>query len=318
MSKHIAACLWLLTATALWGLSFPVAKALGLKQQVLVPDASSIFIASIGLVVRFGVAALIVAAFCLRSLRQMARSEFKQGAGLAFFGGVGILLQMDGIAHTAASTSAFLTQFYCLVIPIWVAWRKRTWPSPRIVAASILVLTGVAVLARIEWPFTIGRGEAETLLGAVFFSGQILWLERAEFAQNRTMNFSFVMFLGTALLILPVAIVSAPYASAHARANADWSVAAMLALLIVCCTLGAYLLMNAWQKYVTATEAALIYCFEPLFASFFALFLPAWLSSFAELNYLNETLTGRLLVGGALILGANIFIQIQMTRRNPA
>ena len=63
MSKHIVACLWLLTATALWGLSFPLVKAVWFKQQMLVPEASSVFIAALGVGVRFGVGALIVAAF---------------------------------------------------------------------------------------------------------------------------------------------------------------------------------------------------------------------------------------------------------------
>ncbi len=273
------------------------------------------FIAALGIAVRFGAAGLIVGLFCLRTLPRMTKSEVWQGAGLAFFGGIGILLQMDGIAYTAASTSAFLTQFYCLLIPLWVAWRKRRWPSAGILAGSLLVLSGVAVLSGVDWTrLTLGRGEGETLLGAVFFAGQILWLEKPEFARNRTANFSFVMFLGTAVLVLPVAVVYAPSAEACVRAFADGAVLTMLGLLIVCCTLGSYLLMNTWQKHVSAVEAGLIYCFEPLFASLFAVFLPEWLSAFAALNYANEKVTGRLLIGGLLILGANVLIQLEAAR----
>ena len=314
------ACLWLLAATGLWGLSFPLVKAVWFKQQMLAAEASSIFLAALGVAVRFGAGALILGAFSFRSLSQTTRSEFRQGAGLAFFGGVGILLQMDGLAHTAASTSAFLTQFYCLLIPIWVAWRKRAWPSATIMIASVLVLSGVAVLSGVDWrDVTIRRGEAETLLGAVFFSGQILWLERPEFAQNRTLHFSFVMLLGTALLVLPVAIACAPGAAVPLRVHQSMPVLGIIGVLIVCCTLGAYLLMNAWQKFVTAPEAALIYCFEPLFASVFALFLPGWLSVFAGVSYDNESLNNQLLLGGGLILIANILIQVQAvtaSRRN--
>ena len=74
--------------------------------------------------------------------------------------------------------------------------------------------------------------------------------------------------------------------------------------------------MNAWQKHVTATEAGLIYCFEPLAASVFALFVPQWISSLASIDYANETVTSRLLLGGLLILGANALIQREAARKH--
>ena len=217
--KHLLACLWLLTATGLWGLSFPLIKSILLKQQVLVPGASSLFLSALDVCVRFGVAGIVLAMLCGRTLRQITRAEVSQGGALAFFGGVGILLQMDGLAYTEASTSAFLTQFYCLILPIWASIQKRAWPSPGIFIGSILVLAGVAILADVDWRrMKIGRGEAETLLASCFFTGQILWLEKPQFAQNRTTHFSVIMLLGTAVLVLPVALFSSP------GAGVAWSV----------------------------------------------------------------------------------------------
>ena len=51
------------------------------------------------------------------------------------------------------------------------------------------------------------------------------------------------------------------------------------------------------------------------FASVFALFLPALLSSWAVIDYPNESLTANLLVGGALILGAKLMIILRPARR---
>jgi len=76
-------------------------------------------------------------------------------------------------------------------------------------------------------------------------------------------------------------------------------------------TLGAYLLMNAWQPLVSATEAGLIYCAEPLFASLVALVMPAWLSTLASIDYPNEILTSHLFLGGGLITLANVMVQFQ-------
>ena len=69
------------------------------------------------------------------------------------------------------------------------------------------------------------------------------------------------------------------------------------------------MVMNVWQRHVTATEAGLIYCSEPVFASLLALFLPAIFSAWANIHYANENLTLRLLVGGGLITAANILLQ---------
>lgn len=315
--KHLQACLWLVAATALWGLSFPLIKSILLKQQQIVPSAPSAFLASLIAVIRFGVAAVIVLFFCFRTLPTLTRLEWRQGLGLAFFGGLGIILQMDGLAHTSASVSAFLTQFYCLLIPIWVACTRRALPTAAVVVSSILVLAGAAILANFDWrEMKMGRGEAETLLAAVFFAGQILWLEKPEFAQNRTSHFTLVMFLGMSLLAVPVAAVYAPSAAALVNACSERSVVLMLGALILFCTLGAYGAMNLWQRYITATEAGLIYCIEPVAASAFALFLPAWLSQFAGIHYANEQITRDLLLGGGLILGANVLIQIEAARRS--
>jgi len=314
--KHLQACVWLVAGTILWGLSFPITKSILMKQDQLVPGASSAFFASLIAVVRFAVGAMIVFVFCARTLRTITRAEISEGLGLAFFGGVGILFQIDGLAHTSASTSAFLTQFYCLLIPIWAAITQRALPTIAVVISSALVLSGAAILANFDWrELKIGRGEAETLIASTFFAGQILWLEKPEFANNRTSHFTFIMFAGTALLALPVALFYAPEASAFARAYTDSSVLIMTAVLALFCTVVSYGLMNIWQRHITATEAGLIYCLEPVAASAFALFLPAMLSRLAGIQYANERITRDLLLGGGLILAANVLIQIEAARR---
>jgi drug/metabolite transporter (DMT)-like permease len=84
----------------------------------------------------------------------------------------------------------------------------------------------------------------------------------------------------------------------------------MLALLVLPCTLGGYLLMNHWQPRLSATQAGLIYCVEPVFASLTALFVPAWLSRWADISYVNERVSINLLSGGGLITAANILIAV--------
>ena len=75
------------------------------------------------------------------------------------------------------------------------------------------------------------------------------------------------------------------------------------------CSVGAYMLMNYWQPMVSATEAGLIYTTEPAFTAIYVLFLPAMLGSFTGSSYPNESLSTQMVVGGGLILAANVLMQ---------
>jgi drug/metabolite transporter (DMT)-like permease len=309
--RQVRAAVMLALATVFWGLSFPLAKALVIAQRGLLPEADSLFLAALGLVLRFGLAAAVLAVFSFKTLRALNRGEVWQGVGLGFFGGAGMLLQMDGLTYTAASTSAFLTACYCVVIPVIVAVQRRRWPSALVGVSCALVALGMSLLAGIDWrTLQLGRGEWETVLASMCFAGQILWLERPGFARNRTSHVTLVMFAALSLLLSPVIGLTA-------RAPGDMAVAAwgspvivgLMLTLMVLCTLFTFTTMNHWQPHIEATQAGLIYCLEPVFASLFALFLPVRLAALAGIVYANETLTWQLLAGGALITAANIAIQ---------
>ena len=310
----------LVLGTTLWALSFPAVKAIGEAQKTLVPGDHSWFLSSLCVVYRFGLAAVLLLLFSARTLPRITRSEAWQGLGLGLFGGLGILLQVDGMGYTSASTSAFLTQCYCVFIPIWVAARERRRPPARVFFSCTLVIAGAAVLAGVDWRhFHLGRGELETILASLFFTGQILWLERPRFAANSANHFSVIMFASMALVCLPVALAAAPSAGAWLRAYGTAPMLGFLGVLVFPCTLGAYLLMNHWQRHVSATHAGLIYCLEPVFTSFYALFLPGWFSAWASIAYANETLTDTLLLGGGLITAANVllYLPVKSDRRPP-
>ena len=300
----------LLMCTLFWGLSFPVMKALGLAQANLVPVSGTWFITFLGVLYRFGASALIMGLIFLPSLRTISRREIEQGIVIALFGAGGILFQMDGLDYTRASTCAFLTQGYCIFIPLWVALTRRRLPSKKIIVSTFLVIGGVWVLSRLTISdLRMGRGELETLIASLLLTGQILCLESPRYAGNRPENFSTVMFGAMSLVCLPFALATAPNTHAFASAYASPVACGLLAVLVVFSTLISYVMMNYWQKHVTATEAGFIYCVEPVIASFLSLFLPGLLSAWAVIHYPNEQLTARLFLGGGLILAANLLIQ---------
>jgi drug/metabolite transporter (DMT)-like permease len=167
----------------------------------------------------------------------------------------------------------------------------------------------------VDWRhFRLGRGEVETLIGSVIFTGQILWLERPLFGRNRVSHFTLVMFLTMTLIALPVSLVTMRQPADWGRAYSSPPVLALIAALVVFCTMIAFVLMNRWQPILPAPEAGLIYAAEPVFASLFALFLPAWLSRLGPIHYSNEKVTLALFVGGGLITLANVLIQLGAAR----
>jgi drug/metabolite transporter (DMT)-like permease len=307
--KSAKAVAVLFFATAFWGSSFVAMKALSDCQRPIVPEASTWFLSAMSLLLRFGIAAVVTAIFFARSVRTMTRLEFKQGMVLGLFGGIGILFQMDGVLHTSASTSAFLTQCYCIFIPIYVALRKRCWPSKVVVTSCAMVMFGVAFLANFNWSeMSLGRGEAESILASIFFTGQILWLERPKYANNRSAPTTAIMFACIALIMLPVVAVTGGSPARWLVSYNSPPAIGLITFLTCGCTLLAYGVMNYWQRHICATHASLIYCCEPLFTSIFALFIPGLLSTLVGIAYGNEKLTTHLLIGGGLITAANLLV----------
>ncbi len=306
------AIVMLVAANLFWAVSFPIVKSLLLIHAQLVPAAGPWFSAIYTMAPRFAIAVALLVLWRPRSITQITRGELKQGVVLGLFTATGMFLQNDALQFTAASTSAFLTQFYAIMIPVWLAVRLRRNPGGHIWLCCALVLAGVALLGKFDWhALRFGRGEWETLLCSVFFMGQILWLGRKEFSGNDSTRLTLVMFAAEGVVMWAAAAALAP--NAHTLL-VPWQSAPWLGLTIIltlASTVAAFLLMNMWQPKVTTTEAGLIYCVEPIFSSVMALFLPALFSAWALIDYPNETATWTLLVGGGLITLANVVLQLK-------
>src|ERR1051325_3003723 len=157
---HAKAVRLLATATLFWGLSFPIMKSIGALQSQLLPEASTWFTTSLVVFARFAVSAIIIGIVAARTLPRLTRLEMSQCGGLGFFGGIGLIFQMDGLNYTSASTSAFLTQAYCFIIPIIVALSERHSPTLRVILCTILMMAAIAFLTKLKpHDLHLGRGE---------------------------------------------------------------------------------------------------------------------------------------------------------------
>jgi len=315
--QHTRALLMLILATSFWGLSFPLIKAAGLTQQRIVPESTSLFITAWALAPRFILGAIFFLFTQWKAVVSLTSAEWKQSLSLGIFATAGMLFQTDGLMRTAASTSAFLTQLYAILIPIYLGVRARKLPPWTVWVSSILVLVGVSILGNFDWhALRFGRGEAETLIASCFFMGQILSLEVGAWRNNRVMAVTAMMFFiqATVFLVLTLCVAPRPADLILPLTSGAWD--AITLTLSALSTVSALVIMNTYQPWITATEAGLIYCVEPIFGSVFALFLPVWLSRFASITYENEVTTKALLIGGGLITAANILIQLKPLPRD--
>lgn len=299
----------LIGATILWGASFPLLRGLQLAQREHAPHVPDSALAFADTAIRFGLATLFLLPIYGKDLFQVTRREWSQAIGLSFFAGFGLYLQTVGLAWTDASISAFLTQLYTLIVPLIVALRDRRFPSLRVVMACGMVLIGVAMLSPgLLSHFTLGPGELVIILSTGFLACQIVWVERPIYAENRPGLVTLIMFIiltGIFILGYPITGGTARFAGQLFDTPALWE---LTLALVFFCTIINFFIMNRWQRCVSATEAGLIYCIEPVIATVLSAFLPGWISHLAGISYPNETLTWTLFAGGALIIIATILV----------
>jgi len=289
---------------------FPLMKAFTLRSSLVAPGVSGWFMSAYLLSGRFLLAALVLACF---ERKLPSRNELVQGLWIGGFAGAGHLLQTDGLNWTDASTSAFLTQGYVVVLPLVAMVESRARPDRRLFMAVTLNLVGLGILARFDpRSLTLGRGEAETLIAAVLFAGQIFSISRPRYANNRTGPVTMVMFLTIGLGVLPLAATSGCQTELeHLAASAElWFLLGSLTLLS---TLLPFVLMNRYQRHVSSSEAGVIYGAEPVLASLLALFLPEFLAPIAGVFYANESISLRLVLGATLVTLSPLLLRAQRT-----
>ena len=297
----------LLATTVLWGTTFPILRGLQLAQHRHGSPLTDPQLAAADTAIRFGLAGFVLLAFYGKHLFSVTGREWSQAGGLALFAGLGLFLQTLGLAWTDASISAFLTQFYVPIIPLVVALRTRQWPSGRIIIACAMVLVGAAILSPgLLRHFILGPGEFVTLVGSIFFAGQIMWVERPIYAENRSGLVTLLMFTLIACLFGAAYAVMGGTRQPQPGLFQRPSTVELILALVLFCTVLSFLTMNTWQRFISSTEAGLIYSLEPVIATVLAAFLPGFISRFAGVDYPNETLHWSLLLGGSMIVAATI------------
>lgn len=282
----LLATLALLAMTASWGSTFFLIR--DLLDRVPTLDF---------LAVRFAIAGVVLVLFAPRAVGRLTADSRRHALVLGGLYGLAQILQTAGLAHTPASVSGFITGMYVVLTPVLAAFLLHTRITVMTWAAVALATAGLAVLTLNG--FSIGYGEAITLVSAVFYALHIVGLgawSRPEQAMGMSIVQIWVIAITCFLCTIPVG----PELIVLPQTGADWVSVLYMAVFAG----GLAMLGQTWaQSHLSPTRTALIMSMEPVFAAFFAVTLG------------GETATSRMLVGGLMVLSAMVIVEVVPRRR---
>lgn len=278
--RRLRADLGLAGVALAWGGSFLVIKD---TLELLPPHRL--------LVLRFGLAALAVAALDPRTLRPLDAATLRAGLGCGALLWGAFALQTLGLVHTTPAKSAFLTATYVPMVPLLGRLLLGTAWSGRVAFAAALALGGLAFLVHPTDLARVNRGDLLTLGGALLFAAHILALDRVS-RRVAARPLVFLQLAVTALLALPPALVleAGPIAPPAA------ALGGILYLGVVCSAL-AYAVQTWAQRHTLPVRVAPIFSLEAVFAALLAVALR------------GERLTAGEWLGGGLVVAAVVLGQ---------
>ena len=291
-TAHRNSNLLLLLAAAIWGFAF-VAQRLGMDHMGPLTFNA----------IRFGMGALILIPILFFGFPGLKPAPIISGekkhlflgglvAGTLIFGGA--TLQQYGVVYTTAGKAGFITGLYVVFVPLLglfkgLKTRREIWFGAAVASAGLYLLSG-------EGMGSIALGDGLVLLGAVFWASQVLavgWLVQ----KVNPIALAVVQFLVCCL-----------FSSIGSWIFEDISQMNLMGALIPLLYAGflsvgaAYTLQILGQRKAHPAHAALILSLEGVFAA-----IGGWV-------VLSENLSGRALIGCALMLGGIILAQYEPSK----
>jgi drug/metabolite transporter (DMT)-like permease len=273
----------LLAVTAAWGSTFFLIKEL--LHEVSVLDF---------LAVRFTIAAAGLLALSPRRVCALGRRQAQRGALLGLVYGVAQILQTTGLEHTAASVSGFVTGMYVIATPFFAAVLLHDHVGRPAWLAAAVATVGLAVLSLSG--FSVSGGVAVIFASAMLYALHIVGLGRWS-----TVEAAYGLTVVQMLVIAAVCTtVTAGNGVGFPYTGGAW--ASLLYMAVIAG--GLAILLQTWaQAHLPPTRAAVIMTMEPVFAAGFAV------------AFGGESVSGRLLIGGALVLVAMLVVEIMPRRK---
>jgi len=277
-SKRLLADLALGLCALIWGTTFVVIKE-------ALADISVIAY----LALRFGLAALVMAAIYWRALRKLTLPAASAGAQIGVFMFGGYVFQIAGLKYTTPSKAAFITGTFVVFVPILLALFGRRRIAIWIWFGAASAFAGLYFLTVSPEGFgALNRGDPIVFVCAIMFALHMIFIGR-HVGRHSVAALSFLQVLTTAVLSGALLLIAKQAGWEHPRMV--WTGYLVVAILVT--ALGATVLgfsLQTWaQQYASPSHAAILVSLEPVFAALTSLVLA------------REHLGARAVSGAALI-----------------
>ena len=298
MATRRQAVVGLFLVTLLWGGTFVWMKQAMNSLDDELDQYSTAGVVGVIVASRFLIAFVALLPFSSKARTALtSKEDWKGGLILGSLMLVGFVLQMIGIDSVSPSVSAFLTSLYVVftaILSVKISDRK---PTRMMIAGVGLATLGAGFIdgpPHIVW----GTGELLTVACAFFFALHIIFTDSI----TKKLNPLAVTSTSFAVLVIGAAIIALVASGDLMVVEVAWQEGVVLPLLFLGLfgSLACILMLNAFQKYLNPTHAAIIYSFEPVWATLYG-----WSQDLVELSMW--------LLMGLLLLFGNIIVELDET-----
>ena len=283
--RIIEADLMIVTAAGIWGASYSILK-IGLQEMPM------FFL----LAWRFAIAAVLLAVIFHKKIRRVRWHEIKAGAFVGFLLFMGFTTFSAGLRYTAAGRSSFICGLLVVIVPLINAILGKRLPPRNVIIGVCLATFGLAFMSLYDLHFHLG--DLMILISAFFYAAHIVATGRYAKDIDGSVLVTVQLFLGAILFFILTFIFEPIPASVSAKGI--WAVIFLAVLASALC-----LLLQTWaQRYAPPDHAAVLFTTEPVFGAIFA-----WI-------VLGEVMSGRALIGAALILAGMLWVELMGNKYN--
>ena len=294
-TKRQQAALGLFGVTLLWGGTFVWMKQAMNSLDAEITQYSTTAVVGVVVSARFFIAFAALLPFSTTARAALtSKEDWKGGLILGGLMLAGFVLQMIGIESVTPSVSAFLTSLYVVftaILSIKISDRK---PTRMMIVGVALATFGAGFIdgpPHIVW----GTGELLTVACALFFALHIIYTDRI------TKQLDPIAVTSTSFLVLVlgagiIAVIAGGGISVFESAWQDGVVFPLLCLGLFG-SLACILMLNIFQKHLNPTHAAIIYSFEPVWATLYG-----WQQDMVDISIW--------LAMGLLLLVGNIIVEL--------
>jgi len=228
------------------------------------------------------------------------RGSLRDGAVLGLLLVTIFWLQTDGLRFTTTSKSGLITSLYVPFTPVFALFLKervKLWHA----VAALVATSGMYLLVHVPGSLWSGwnRGDFETLLCSVLCAFHVICTGRFSRRSNALVLAWTQVGITGAVSALIAVWLPAPHGFQGMMAALHRSDVQFAMVFMVCFnTVFAFWAISKWQGFLSSTEAAVVYSFEPLVAVLVGVF------------WVGERFLPSQMVGAGLILLAMIIAEL--------